>query len=374
MGSRVAARRLLVGLLPPLALVGWMLLPSGQVSAAEPPQFKMGFATLAGMIPDVVGTPVVEEHHGANGDGLQETSTGLMVWRKADNWTAFTDGYRTWINGPYGLQVRTNDQKFDWETAQSAPAPSTGAPAPAPAPAPSTAAPAPAAVPAPAPTSAPAPAPAAAPTPVPQAAPTPQPKPSLRSSQPNVIQGQGLQANSVWILGEIHNDGTTPAYNVTVTGRLLSADGTVAGTNNQVFAYLGPGDTVGYQIEVQGVTSYARSDVSVDAGSYAGTAGFATLPITWVQNQQLKDPKAGARYEFTGILNNNGTRPVGLNAVYVWFLDDSDRVVWADYTYVTDALAPGGSYTFVIDTPWDSQNPQVDAITKVRYYAAGQPQ
>ncbi len=26
-----------------------------------------------------------------------------MAWRKADNWTAFTNGYKTWLNGPNGL-------------------------------------------------------------------------------------------------------------------------------------------------------------------------------------------------------------------------------------------------------------------------------
>jgi hypothetical protein len=39
-----------------------------------------------------------------------------MVWRKADSWTAFTDGYRTWINGPFGLQQRLNTQRFPWES------------------------------------------------------------------------------------------------------------------------------------------------------------------------------------------------------------------------------------------------------------------
>ena len=35
--------------------------------------------------------------------------------RAADNRAAFTDGYRTWISGPNGLQVRLNTEQFDWE-------------------------------------------------------------------------------------------------------------------------------------------------------------------------------------------------------------------------------------------------------------------
>lgn len=38
-----------------------------------------------------------------------------MVWRKADNWTACTDGYRLWINGPDGLVQPFNTERFDWE-------------------------------------------------------------------------------------------------------------------------------------------------------------------------------------------------------------------------------------------------------------------
>ena len=79
-------------------------------------QFVLGFETLRELIGhDVVGECLENEHYEANGDGLQQTTGGLLVWRKADNWTAFTDGYRTWINGPNGLQQRLNTERFEWE-------------------------------------------------------------------------------------------------------------------------------------------------------------------------------------------------------------------------------------------------------------------
>ena len=66
--------------------------------------------------PDKVGDCLENQRFNPeNGDALQQTTGGLLVWRKADNWTAFTDGYRTWINGPYGLQARLNTEQFDWE-------------------------------------------------------------------------------------------------------------------------------------------------------------------------------------------------------------------------------------------------------------------
>ena len=74
------------------------------------------FATLHDLIPEVVGDCVDDEYHDSRtGDALQRTTNGLLVWRKSDNWTAFTDGSQSWVNGPLGLQQRQNDQRLWWE-------------------------------------------------------------------------------------------------------------------------------------------------------------------------------------------------------------------------------------------------------------------
>jgi len=109
-----------LSLLGPLVLAALMLLGTAVANADSQPIFILGFKALAAEIPDVVGEPLENENWAANGDSLQRTSRGLMVWRKADNWTAFTDGYRTWVNGPFGVQERLNDQLFDWEHPASA--------------------------------------------------------------------------------------------------------------------------------------------------------------------------------------------------------------------------------------------------------------
>ena len=118
-----------------LALAIYLLMPT-TLAAAEC-QFVLGFATLRDLIGhDIVGECLENEHHGANGDALQQTSGGLLVWRKADNWTAFTDGYRTWINGPNGLVQRLNTERFAWE-ADYAPGGGIATPTPTPVPTPS---------------------------------------------------------------------------------------------------------------------------------------------------------------------------------------------------------------------------------------------
>ena len=109
-----------VGLCSGLLLCVALFLGAPSVWAADC-KFVLGFATLKALIdeaegPDKVGQCLENEHFNPeNGDALQRTTGGLLVWRKADNWTAFTDGYRTWINGPYGLQMRLNTEHFDWE-------------------------------------------------------------------------------------------------------------------------------------------------------------------------------------------------------------------------------------------------------------------
>ena len=84
-------------------------------AATPKAEFRMGFAALATQIPAQVGQPIEAERYAANGDSQQRTSQGLMVWRKADNWTAFTNGSRTWVNGPDGAVERSNDERFAWE-------------------------------------------------------------------------------------------------------------------------------------------------------------------------------------------------------------------------------------------------------------------
>jgi hypothetical protein len=119
-----------------LLLAAGTLLPwSARAEAATACTFTLGFKALRDQIPQIVGDCIENEWHGSNGDALQRTTRGLLAWRKADNWTAFTDGATTWINGPQGLQSRPNDQRFPWEGQAPTPAPQPSAPAPPPPPA-----------------------------------------------------------------------------------------------------------------------------------------------------------------------------------------------------------------------------------------------
>ena len=101
-----------------IAIVG--LVFSFQPVLAQDCVFQLGFKALHDLIPDVVGDCLENERHDLEtGMTRQNTTSGHLIWRKADNWTAFTDGQHTWINGPEGLKQRLNSERFSWE----APAP-----------------------------------------------------------------------------------------------------------------------------------------------------------------------------------------------------------------------------------------------------------
>ena len=105
-------KRLLAGIVFGFCLA----LFSASTGLAADCQFVLGFKTIRDLIGhDTVGECLDSEHYNAIGDSVQHTTGGLLAWRKADNWTAFTDGYRTWVNGPNGLQQRLNTERFEWE-------------------------------------------------------------------------------------------------------------------------------------------------------------------------------------------------------------------------------------------------------------------
>ena len=120
-----------------LLVVGLVLLVAATVAGRAAAQrddgtgaceFKLGFKALRDQIPEVVGDCLENERFNAdNGNAEQKTSGGLLVWRKADNWTAFTDGRTTWLNGPLGLQSRPNGERLAWEApAGPGPTPAAG--------------------------------------------------------------------------------------------------------------------------------------------------------------------------------------------------------------------------------------------------------
>jgi hypothetical protein len=104
--------------------------PAGAAPLAAPCQLTGGFKTLGEMVPEVGECVEDARAEASTGNVLQKTTGGLLVWRRVGNWTAFTDGFHTWVNGPFGLQQRLSNERFDWEEALAPAPPAPPAPAP----------------------------------------------------------------------------------------------------------------------------------------------------------------------------------------------------------------------------------------------------
>ncbi len=123
-------RRAFIGILLGLAVASLTLASVAAVDC----EFVLGFKTLRDLSGhEIVGECLENERYSENGDSTQATTGGLLVWRKADNYTAFTDGYHTWVNGPNGLEKRLDSERFPWEQDY---APGGRIPTPAPTPTP----------------------------------------------------------------------------------------------------------------------------------------------------------------------------------------------------------------------------------------------
>lgn len=98
-------------------------LQAASVWAQQAPcRFVLGFAAIREQIgAETVGDCLENQITLAGGDARQRTTKGELIWRKTDSVTAFTDGHRTWLIGPYGLESRLNTERLSWE--QGAPVP-----------------------------------------------------------------------------------------------------------------------------------------------------------------------------------------------------------------------------------------------------------
>jgi hypothetical protein len=73
--------------------------PPGQA-----PSFVLGFGQLKQRLGATMGDPLECEHvNAANGDTLQQTTTGLAVYRPSSGELQFTDGWRHWALGSSGI-------------------------------------------------------------------------------------------------------------------------------------------------------------------------------------------------------------------------------------------------------------------------------
>jgi hypothetical protein len=100
-----------------LALAACCLLPAAPVAAqsAPPCTFTLSFQALHAAVAGEVGDCRGNRQADANGDAWQLTSKGMLVWRNAENWTAFVGANHSVLLTADGVARRLNTDRFDWE-------------------------------------------------------------------------------------------------------------------------------------------------------------------------------------------------------------------------------------------------------------------
>jgi hypothetical protein len=157
---------------------------SGDAAAAAGCWLRFELRALRDAIPDVVGDCVENARRDpASGDTVQRTTGGLLVLRQSDRRAGFTDGGRTWLQGPEGIVTRPNEERFAWEPDATTATPVAAATTPPP---------------------------PAAPTPVPAATkPAAPASPPTATPRPVVVTGSGagaLPPSPTATLGPVSDD------------------------------------------------------------------------------------------------------------------------------------------------------------------------
>jgi hypothetical protein len=73
-------------------------------SSGQVPTFALGLSGLKQRLGDTMGAPLECEHPAsANGDAIQQTTTGLAAYTSLTDTVSFTDGWRHWAMTPSGF-------------------------------------------------------------------------------------------------------------------------------------------------------------------------------------------------------------------------------------------------------------------------------
>lgn len=100
------------------AIFGLLAIPGVAQASGAPCRVAAAFSGLQQQVP-AIGHCLGDSARTGNGDVVQPTSGGLLVFRQSTATPAFTDGYHTWTIGPLGLQERLNSRAFSWEAPAS---------------------------------------------------------------------------------------------------------------------------------------------------------------------------------------------------------------------------------------------------------------
>lgn len=193
----------------------------------------------------------------------------------------------------------------------------------------------------------------------------------------NAVDGTSIYDDTTWIMGEISNTGNANAYDVTISGLLKDAQGSIMGSGSATIQCLPPGRTVGYSIIVRDPQLYVAAEVSgiFDLTSYRT---YWELPTSNESLRAVESSYSGTSYRYAGIASNNTPTTLEFSKLHVWFLDASGTVVSGmgsyvnDYTYLDPSTVPSGGWVgFDEESGSPRYNPAAGSIVTAKAFTYG---
>lgn len=156
-------------------------------------------------------------------------------------------------------------------------------------------------------------------------------------------------AGSVWLLGELENQGAQAVENVRVTIDWVDAEGTAVRSFTAWSAQpvIAPGAAAPFGLTIaEPLPETAQPMVTVSGGSALVTAGSRYFDLTVTQAAVSEAEGPGGRVMVAGEVQNSGDQPAQRIELVAALYDTADRLVGFQQALLPDALPVGETAVF----------------------------
>jgi LysM repeat protein len=155
---------------------------------------------------------------------------------------------------------------------------------------------------------------------------------------------------SLWLLGEVTNNGETPVENVQVEIGLLAADGRIVGNASAWVAtsIILPGERGPFGVLInEPPADFAQSTVAVVGGQAVVALGTRYLDVAVVESEMTVNDD---RVLLSGTIHNGGTDSASQVQLIATFYDAQGNVTGFQQQMVTESLGGGEERPFLLES------------------------
>ena len=163
------------------------------------------------------------------------------------------------------------------------------------------------------------------------------------------IQTYQTSVGSMWVLGEVSNDGTLPVELVQVAIELVNIEGEVVGSFVvwTAVSLIQPGTIVPFGGLVSEVpNNLQQPKVTITGGNSVVDLGSRSVDVNVVETAVTDQSE---RVELTGSVQNNGEQPVNQIRLTATFYNDQDQITGFQQQVLSQTLQPGEMAEFTLN-------------------------